>query len=469
MALISKNPATEEVLARYEELDNSQIEKALSLANESQKRWKLTSFEERKKLFLELANLMRSKRAYLRELITLEMGMPVSQSDGEIEKVSQLAEYYGENGEEFLKNEYVDVGVKESYITYEPLGTLLHIAPWNFPIYLALRPVIPAIMAGNTALLKHSSNVPQCAGIIQALFEEAGFPEGVFQTLMISSSKVEPIIRDKRVHFVSVIGSERAGTSVAKTAGEEIKKTLLELGGSDPFIVLKDADLSKVFPSACDSRFRNCGQSCNAAKRFIVHEDIFEEFVEKYKQTVIEKEIFGDPLDSKTSFGPVATENALRDIEKVVEESVEQGAKVVLGGHGDFLKSFPAWEEFRKNHPKGYYYPPTILTNIRQSMPVAHREIFGPVARIISATTTEEAIQMANESEYGLGSSIWTEDYDLAKKLIPQIEAGNVFINSMVRSNIKMPYGGIKKSGYGREMGEHGIKEFVNVKTVIIK
>jgi succinate-semialdehyde dehydrogenase/glutarate-semialdehyde dehydrogenase len=469
MSLISQNPATEEVLAKYEELENSQIEKALELTSDVQKEWKLTSFEERKSLFLKLADLMRTKRGYLRELITLEMGMPVSQSDSEIEKVSQLAEYYGENGERFLKNDYVDTDSKESYVAYEPLGTLLHIAPWNFPIYLALRPVIPAIMAGNTALLKHSSNVPQCAGVIQALFEEAGFPKGVFQTLMIGSSKVEPVVRDKRVHFVSVIGSERAGTSVARTAGEEIKKTLLELGGSDPFIVLKDADFGKVFPSACSSRFRNCGQSCNAAKRFIVHEDIFDEFVEKYKQNVVEGEVFGDPLDSKTTFGPVATEKALREIEKVVEDSVKQGAKVVLGGHGDFLKSFPAWDEFKKRHSKGYYYPPTILTNIKQSMPVAHKEIFGPVAPIISATTTEEAIQMANESDYGLGSSIWTEDYDLAKRLIPQIEAGNVFVNSMVRSNIKMPYGGIKKSGYGREMGEHGIKEFVNVKTVIIK
>jgi succinate-semialdehyde dehydrogenase / glutarate-semialdehyde dehydrogenase len=466
MTLYSRNPATGEEMESFSQLTEEELSQKISLAQESFEDWKKKPLKERVGYLKKLAEAFEQKTDYLSMLGTLEMGMPITQGNSEIEKAVKLINYYADNAESILADEQIETDNKESYVKYEPLGILLHVAPWNFPFYLALRPVIPAIVAGNTVLLKHSSNVPQCSKAIEEMFDLAGFDKGVFQSLLIGSKLVEPIVRDDRVVSVSLIGSEKAGSKVASAAGEEIKPTVMELGGSDPFIVLKDADMDKVFPAACNSRMRNCGQSCNAAKRFIVDKSVLEEFLTKFK-TQIEQEVVGDPLERETTIGPLATESSLQDIRRQVEESVKMGAKVIFGGHGDFAVIPEKWKTLELG--QGYYYLPTLLSEVSREMPVFREEVFGPVASVLEVDGVEEAIQAANDSKYGLGSSIWTENYDLAKDIISRIEAGNVFINSMVRSNIKMPYGGIKKSGYGREMGEYGLLEFVNIKTVVFK
>jgi succinate-semialdehyde dehydrogenase/glutarate-semialdehyde dehydrogenase len=394
------------------------------------------------------------------------MGMPISQSVGDIEKSAQIAEYYADNAEEFLKNIEV-TGDGKSYVSYEPLGVVLHIAPWNYPFYLALRTVIPAVMAGNSVLLKHASNVPQISQTLQALFNQAGFPEGVFTSLMISSGKVEKIIRNPIVSMVTLIGSESAGTKVAKVAGEEVKKTVMELGGNDPFIVLKDADLGEAAKQAALSRLRNQGQSCNAAKRFIVQKEVSEQFTSLVKK-IFEEEAVGDPMDTQTTIGPVANAESLKTIQRQVEETLKMGGKVLTGGHLETSLQSQNYREFRQKHTAGFYYPPTLITDISTDSPLYKEEVFGPVVGIIVVEDAEEAVKVANDSVLGLGASVWTQDLDLAKEIIPQLECGMVCVNSMVRSNIKMPYGGLKRSGYGRELGPDGIKEFVNVKSVVI-
>jgi succinate-semialdehyde dehydrogenase/glutarate-semialdehyde dehydrogenase len=467
MSLVSKNPFSEEILHTFEEISPTIAKEKLDLAKNTFDVWKKTGFKERSQLLHKFALILRQKRDIFTALIASEMGMPVSQASGEIEKSAQISEYYADNTEAFLANKSVNTGAKESYVSYEPLGVLLHIAPWNYPYYLALRPIIPAIMAGNTVLLKHASNVPQIGASIEAIFTEAGFPKGVVQNLAISSKSLEPVIRDKKVSMVTLIGSEWAGSQVAKTAGEELKKTVMELGGSDPFIALKDANIKEAAKQATASRLRNQGQSCNAAKRFIIMEEVAEEFTNEVKG-LFAKEIFGDPLNPETTTGPLATQSSLEDIKRQVEESVKMGAKVLIGGHGESEKATENWQNFRKNYKKGYFYPPTILTNITKEMPIYKEEVFGPAVPIIIVQSIEEAVQVANDSSLGLGASLWTQDLDLAKKLIPQLDCGMVCVNSMVRSNIKMPYGGVKRSGYGRELGKHGLMEFVNVKSVVI-
>jgi len=468
MSLISTNPANQEKLAEFNLHTAQEVQAKIQIASDTyHKKWKYSSFEKRKKLMLNLALVLRNKRVDFSQIIAQEMGMPITQANAEIEKSSQLAEYYAEKAQNFLADEYLEAGFKQSYVSYEPLGTLLHIAPWNFPFYLALRPVLPAIMAGNTVILKHASNVPTCSQTLEGIFLEAGFEVGVFQSLLISSKEVGPIIKDDRISMVSLIGSEFAGSKVAQTAGSQVKKSLMELGGSDPFIVLKDADLDKVFPSASSSRLRNCGQSCNAAKRFIVAEEVAEQFLERLKYE-FENQIIGDPLDNHTTLGPLATQNSLLETRKQVEKSLQMGAKILTGGHGGFLVAPKKYQDFDKTNRKGYYYLPTILVDTTSQMPIRKEEVFAPVAPVVVVQSLEEAISVANETRYGLGASIWSQDLDLAKQIIPQLEAGIVAVNSMVRSSIKMPYGGVKKTGYGREMGPHGIKEFVNVKSVVI-
>jgi succinate-semialdehyde dehydrogenase / glutarate-semialdehyde dehydrogenase len=330
---------------------------------------------------------------------------------------------------------------------------VLHIAPWNYPFYLALRPVVAAIMAGNCVLLKHASNCPQVSLALEQIFVSAGFPAGVFQSLLISSTQTEPIINDPRVVMVTLIGSDKAGSAVGKIAGSAIKKTVMELGGSDPMIVFADADIDKVVAAAAYSRLRNTGQSCNAAKRFIVHQDIYKEFCDKLK-VEFAKEILGDPADKETTIGPIATEQSRKDLEYQVQQSIKMGAKVLYGGGSV--------------SGKGYFFEPSILTEVDIEMPVMCEEVFGPVAPIYSFNTVEEAVTVANKSPYGLGASIWTKNIELGKSLIPQIEAGNVYLNQVVRGNPKLPFGGIKKTGFGREFGEHGLYEFVNIKSVVI-
>jgi succinate-semialdehyde dehydrogenase/glutarate-semialdehyde dehydrogenase len=466
MSLISTNPTDEQVLATVPEFSDEQVQTALHKSKNAFESWKKSSFSQRKTLMHKLALILRQERDAFATLISLEMGMPISQSVGDIEKSAQIAEYYADNAEEFLKNIEV-TGDGKSYVSYEPLGVVLHIAPWNYPFYLALRTVIPAVMAGNSVLLKHASNVPQISQTLQALFNQAGFPEGVFTSLMISSGKVEKIIRNPIVSMVTLIGSESAGTKVAKVAGEEVKKTVMELGGNDPFIVLKDADLGEAAKQAALSRLRNQGQSCNAAKRFIVQKEVSEQFTSLVKK-IFEEEAVGDPMDTQTTIGPVANAESLKTIQRQVEETLKMGGKVLTGGHLEPSLQGQNYREFRQKHTAGFYYPPTLITDISTDSPLYKEEVFGPVVGIIVVEDAEEAVKVANDSVLGLGASVWTQDLDLAKEIIPQLECGMVCVNSMVRSNIKMPYGGVKRSGYGRELGPDGIKEFVNVKSVVI-
>jgi succinate-semialdehyde dehydrogenase / glutarate-semialdehyde dehydrogenase len=466
MALISKNPFNSKILLEVTEWSPIQLENSLENAYQQFKKWSLTSFEHRAKLMYNLSLILREKRASFAELISLEMGMPISQAIGDIEKTAQIAEYYADKTENFLKNEYIE-GNENQYIAYEPMGVLLHIAPWNYPFYLALRPIIPAIMAGNTVLLKHASNMPQVAMAIQEIFNLAGFEKGVMTSLLISSSQVQPIIEDNRVTMITLIGSENAGRKVGAVAGNAIKKTVMELGGNDPFIVLEGADIQEAAKQASLARLRNQGQSCNAAKRFIIQKSVVEDFI-KLVLVHFEDQVFGDPINPATTFGPLASSSSLEEIQAQVEQSLSLGAKIITGGHGKDAVLSKRWRDFIETNPTGYFYPPTILTNITKEMAVYKEEVFGPVVPIIFVEDEAEAIQVSNDSSLGLGASLWTNDLDKAKRLIPLLECGMVCVNSMVRSNIKMPFGGVKNSGFGRELGNHGIKEFVNVKSVVI-
>lgn len=466
MSLVSTNPFNQKIMMEIPEWDSLKIEESIDSASSCFKTWSLTNFQYRAKLMYNLSLILREKRSSFAELIALEMGMPISQAIGDIEKCAQIAEYYADKTESFLKNELIDEN-PNMYIQYEPMGVLLHIAPWNYPFYLALRPVIPAIMAGNTVLLKHASNMPQVAMAIQEIFNMAGFEKGIMTSLLISSRQVQPIIEDSRVNMVTLIGSENAGRKVGAVAGNAIKKTVMELGGNDPFIVLEDANIQEAAKQAALARLRNQGQSCNAAKRFILHKDIADEFL---KEVLVhfEDQVFGDPINPATTFGPLASLSSLEDIKKQVEQSLSLGAKIITGGHGKDAVLTKQWTDFIASNPNGYFYPPTILTNITKEMAVYKEEVFGPVVPIIIVGDEAEAIQVANDSSLGLGVSLWTKGLDKAKRLIPLLECGMVCVNSMVRSNIKMPFGGVKNSGFGRELGSHGIKEFVNVKSVVI-
>ena len=447
------NPATNQVTQRFEPLASAQIETKLERAEQAYASWRQTSFKERSRLMRALAQELREKRKFYGALITTEMGCPLAQTIAEIEKCAVIAGLGAEEAPKHLANKTVKTDAKESYVSFEPLGLVLHVAPWNYPFYLALRPVISAIMAGNCVVLKHASNVPQCALALEELFRSSGFPEGVFTTLLIGSGQVEEILRRDSVQMVTLIGSDKAGAAVAEIAGSEVKKSLMELGGADPMIVLPDADIDAVVEAAAYSRLRNAGQSCNAAKRFVVHRSVVEEFTDKLAARV-EQEVVGDPLEETTTFGPLATDGSLQSVDKQVSKSVEMGARVVTGG--------------TPLERTGNYYPPTILRDVTEDMPVMSEEVFGPVIPIFACDDVEEAIRIANASPYGLGASIWTADLDLARQLIPRIEAGNVYVNKVVRGNPKLPFGGVKRTGYGREFTEYGLLEFVNIKSVVI-
>jgi len=452
--LISRNPATEEIISETSPLSYSQQEEIKETAQSAFASWKFVSIQERLRLMYALADHMRKHQQTYAEYITEEMGMPISQSQGEIEKVAWEAEYYAEHAEEFLAPQEREIGARSSYVRFDPVGVILSIAPWNFPFYLAVRAAIPAIMAGNTVLLKHASNMSRISQVLQKAFESAGFPEGVLQSVLIETSDVEHFIRDDRITRVAVIGSERAGRSVASIAGEEIKPQVLELGGSDPFIVLADADVKEAAKNAAKSRLRNTGQSCNAAKRFIIDQQVADTFLQEFHKEV-EHIVLNDPFNPKTELGPLATYGGLTEVERQVDESVEMGAQIVTGG--------------RRASRKGWFYQPTILTGVTSAMPVWTEEVFGPVAPVMIVRDTEEAIYQANNTRYGLGASLWTQNDQKANEIIPLLEAGNVYVNSPVRSHPHMPYGGIKKSGYGREFSEFGIREFVNIKSVVFK
>ncbi len=455
MPLISINPATKAEISRKDELSQSQIEQKLSQAQATFESWRETSFDERAKLMKKVAQELRSNKSKYAQIMTDEMGKLVSAGEAEIEKSALACDYYAENAEGFLKPEVIKTDASESFVQHDPIGIVLAVMPWNFPFWQVFRFAAPALMAGNVGLLKHASNVQLCAQAIEDVFTKAGLPKGAFTNLAIGSSKVEPVIRDSRVKAITLTGSEYAGSQVAKTAGEEIKKTVLELGGSDPFIVMPDADLTLAAQSAVSGRLQfNAGQSCISAKRFIVTEDVASKFTDELV-AVVGKLKMGDPNDPSTDIGPLANQQMLDDIDRQVKESVAMGAKIAIGGKID--------------NDQGYYYPPTVLTGVTPEMPVFKEEVFGPGIPVIVAKNQAEAIKLANSHEYGLGSTIFSQNIENAKKIASKIESGAVFINNQVKSDPRLPFGGVKKSGYGRELSHHGIKEFVNIKTVWIK
>lgn len=451
--LQSHNPYTGELIATYNQLSTSELNEKLELAGESFKLFKRTSLDQRKSKLLQLASLLARDRNRLAKLITNEMGKLYKEALLEIDKCQSVCLYYANNGNDFLKTEPLNSSKKEAYLSYDPLGAVLAVMPWNFPFWQVFRFLAPAVMAGNVCLLKHASNVTGVAIAIENLMLESGFDEGVFQALLISSEEVEFVIKHLSVKAVTLTGSEGAGSAVASIAGREIKKTLLELGGSDPFIVLEDADLDFVTDMAVKSRFLNCGQSCIAAKRFIIPKKIRNSFLSLLVEKV-EKLKIGDPMDESKDLGPMARKDLLIELDRQVDESVMKGAVVIAGG--------AAIDENK------CLYMPTILAEVVKGMPAYDQELFGPVMSVIYYRTIEEAIEIANDSPYGLGASVWTNDTDKAKVIAKEIESGAVFINEMVSSSPELPFGGTKLSGYGRELSLLGIREFVNIKTTVV-
>ena len=449
----SINPATGEVLKSFEEFTSQQVDQALAEADGAFREWRRKSFDERAVPMRKAAEVLRRHKEEYARLITLEMGKPIVEAEAEIEKCAWNCEFYAENAARFLADDHIQTNAKDSYVAYEPLGVVLAIMPWNFPFWQVVRFAAPALMAGNAAVLKHASNVPQCALAIEQTFREAGFPKGLFRTILISGGGVEKIIEDPRVKAVTLTGSSVVGERVAGAAGRNLKKQVLELGGSDPFIVLKDADLQAAAETAAKARFQNTGQSCICAKRFIVEEAVADEFVQRFKEEATKLKI-GDPLDRNTNLGPLAREDLRDTLERQVEASVKQGARVILGGH-----SIPG---------KGYYFEPTILSGVDDEMPAFREETFGPVAAVVRAKDEQEALELANDSEYGLGASIWTRDTERGQRLAREVESGAVFVNGLVASDPRLPFGGVKRSGYGRELSEFGIREFTNIQTIVL-
>lgn len=451
MAIASINPSTGETIATFEALSASDIEVKLARAVEAFEINRKRSFSERAALMNRAAEILESRADAFGKTITLEMGKPIKAAIAEVKKCAMVCRYYAEHAEAYLAPEEVKTDAGESYVRFDPLGVVLAVMPWNFPFWQVFRFAAPALMAGNAGLLKHASNVPQSALAIEDIFREAGFDRGELQTLLISSDQVAALLDDERVKAATLTGSEPAGASVASAAAKQIKKSVLELGGSDPFIVLPSADLDAAVKTAVKARIVNNGQSCIAAKRFIVHEQIADEF-EKRFVTALEHLTVGDPLDEATDVGPLATPQIVDDIERQVNESVEAGAVLLTGG--------------KRLRDRGNFYAPTALRDIPRQAPAYAEETFGPVASLFRVKDADEAIRLANETEFGLGSSVWTTDRAEAERFIVGIEAGQVFVNAMVASDPRMPFGGVKHSGFGRELGIYGIREFVNIKTV---
>lgn len=454
MAILSKNPANGSINATFEDITDDVISLKIDIAQKTFQSWRKSDYKSREEMLCKLGDVLIENKEKIAHTITSEIGQPIKAVYGEIEKCAATAKYYEGKIEQFLKDEFVDTEASLSKVSYEPLGVIFGISPWNFPFWMAFRFIIPTIAAGNTVLLKHASNVPLSAMLIEEMMIKAGFPEGVMQTLLIGSSKVENIIKDSRIRGVSFAGSKGAGAKVAGLAGNNIKKSLLELGGSDPFIVFPDGDLMTCSKNLVDGRLRNAGQACNSPKRVFVHKDIFEMYVELVINRLKEVKM-GDPIETDTEVGPISTEAGLKEVEEQVKDAISKGANLLLGG--------------KKVEGDGLFFEPTIITNALPGMRIFDEEVFGPVISITAFSSEDEVIELANKSEYGLGASIWTSNIEMAKNMIPRIEAGNVFVNQAVRSDPRLPYGGIKNSGYGRELGSFGIKEFTNIKTVVIK
>jgi succinate-semialdehyde dehydrogenase/glutarate-semialdehyde dehydrogenase len=456
MGIASINPATGEVLKEFAEDSDAELEAKLALAAATFRTFRHTSFADRARWLNAAGDILDERTDEVARMMTSEMGKTFAAAKAEVTKCAKACRFYAEHAEGYLAAEPADapaVGAKKAYAVWQPLGPVLAIMPWNFPLWQAMRFAAPALMAGNVGLLKHASNVPQTALFMQELFESAGFPEGAFQTLLISSSRVEQVLRDRRVVAATLTGSGPAGSSVASIAGDAIKKTVLELGGSDPFIVMPSADLEAAAKVGAEARLLNNGQSCINAKRFLVHRDVAEEYVRLLTERMSSYRM-GDPFEDGTKIGPLANESGRKDIEELVGDAVDKGATVMCGGK-------------RADGP-GWFYPPTVLAGITREMRLWREEAFGPVASVIEVADIDEAIEVANDSDFGLGSNAWTNDEAEIERFVRDLEAGMVFVNGNTTSYPELPFGGVKDSGYGRELSAHGIREFCNLKTVWI-
>lgn len=450
----SVNPATGETIATYEEHSDEEVAELIGRAHKAFGDWRNATYEQRGDLLRKAAEVMESRKEELARLMASEMGKPITGGRAEVDKCAWVCRYYADNGADFLADTPIEADKSKSYVHYEPLGTILAVMPWNFPLWQVIRFAAPALMAGNTCVLKHASNVTGSALAIEEIFAEAGLPDGSLVTLVIPGSRVEGVIEDPRIAAVTLTGSDPAGRAVASTAGQMLKKVVLELGGSDPSIVLEDADLDLAATACATGRLINSGQSCIAAKRFVVHEGIYDAWLEKFAEKMATTPM-GDPMDESTMVGPMARADLRDELADQVKRSIDAGATVHMGNEtpeGD-----------------GAYFPPTILTNVRPGMPAYSEELFGPVASVIKVSSEEEAIQVANDTDYGLGAAVYTSDLERGERIASRfVDAGSVFVNGFVASDPRLPFGGVKTSGYGRELSELGIKEFVNAKTVVL-
>lgn len=453
--LTSINPANNKIIKKYDEMTASDSSEIILLAHQTFLEWKDTSFVHRAELMKNAAKVLRQNSEEYSALMTMEMGKPIAQSRAEVEKCAWVCDYYAENAEKFLTDELIKTEATKSFVTYQPLGVILAVMPWNFPFWQVFRFAAPNLMAGNSGVLKHASNVSGCAIAIEEVFRKAGFPENLFRTLLVSSKNVKAIIEDEKIQAVTLTGSVPAGRSVASIAGNSIKKTVMELGGSDPYVILEDADLEKAAMSCVNSRLINAGQSCIAAKRFIIVEKVYDEFERLYLDFMSRKKM-GDPLDEKNDLGPQASIQLRDELHDQVLRSLQRGAKLLLGGNIPDLD--------------GAYYPPTVLSNVKPGIAAFDEELFGPVAALIKVKDQDEAIELANKSIFGLGAAVFTNDQDRGERIAKEkLNAGCCFVNDFVKSDPRLPFGGIKESGYGRELSPFGIREFVNIKTVYIK
>ncbi|MFF0587636.1 NADP-dependent succinic semialdehyde dehydrogenase [Streptomyces sp. NPDC003781] len=457
MPIATVNPANGETLRTYEAIGEEEIERRIELAEATFRTYRTTGFYERAGLMRRAADLLEADQKEIGKVITTEMGKPVKQARAEAAKCAKAMRWYADHAAELLADEepadadVKDSGASRALVRYRPLGPVLAVMPWNFPLWQVIRFAAPALMAGNVGLLKHASNVPQTALYLEDLFHRAGFPEGCFQTLLIGSAQVDDILRDERVRAATLTGSEPAGRAVASTAGEMIKKTVLELGGSDPFVVMPSADVERAAAVAVTARTQNAGQSCIAAKRFIVHTDVYDAFAERFAEGMRALRV-GDPMDEETEVGPLSSEQGLNDLVELVDDAVRGGASVLCGGE-------------RPDGP-GWYYPPTVLAGVTREMRIHREEAFGPVATLYRAADLDEAVLIANDTDFGLSSNVWTRDDADVDRFVRDLEAGGVYVNGMTASHPAFPFGGVKRSGYGRELSGHGIREFCNITTV---
>ena len=452
-AITSTNPATDEILASFPPHTAEQVEEILAQAQDAFVAWRQRSIADRAVPMRRLAGVLRERADRYARLASLEMGKPITEAKAEIEKCAWACEFFADNAAHLLADEPATSSARKSYVAFDPLGLVLAVMPWNFPFWQVIRFAAPALMAGNGAVLKHASNVPQCALAIEEALRDAGFPEGLLRTVLLAGAAVEPLIADERIRAVTLTGSSATGARIAAASGRALKKSVLELGGSDPFIVLADADLAAAATTGVRARNQNAGQSCIAAKRFLVEDDVVADF-ERRLAAGVEALRIGDPLHAATQIGPLARSDLRDNLERQVRESVRMGARIVTGGK--------RWGE------RGAYYTPTVIADVTPDMPVFTEETFGPVAALLRVRDADEAVALANSSEYGLGANLWTRDLPLAEQLARRIDSGQVFINGMVSSDPRLPFGGVKHSGYGRELSSYGIREFTNIKTVWI-